>query len=130
MLSALKKLFRQEGHEHILTPQHEKARFELRYGDLAMGHLWLDEGVWHFAYTPEFRRQEAVKPLVDFPDTAKQYTSQALWPFFQFRIPSLEQPAVQRAIEEKALDEHDEVQLLRAFGKTTISNPFVLDPLG
>ncbi len=123
-----KKLLRQEGHEHILTPQHETARFELRYGNLVMGRLWLEEGEWHFAYTDAFRAQDKVKPIIDFPNPERHYRSKELWPFFAVRIPSLEQPAVQRAIREKNLDEHNQVELLRAFGKTTVSDPFILEP--
>lgn len=128
MIEMLKKLLRPDGHEHILTPQHETARFDLRYGDLVMGHLWLDEGVWHFAYTEEFRQQDQVKPLTDFPYLEKQYSSRELWPFFEVRIPSLEQPDVQRIIREHHLDEQNQVALLRLFGKKSIANPFILEP--
>lgn len=65
---------------------------------------------------------------MDFPDLDKHYRSEDLWPFFAVRIPSLEQPAVQRAVQDMKLDAHNEVDLLRAFGKKTIANPFVLEP--
>lgn len=130
MRSLIKKLLRQEGHEHILTPQHTTARFELQYAHLVVGELWLENGMWHFAYSDEFRRQSEIKALIDFPDSMKTYTSDELWPFFQVRIPSLEQPAVQREIKERALDDKNEVELLRAFGRKSISNPFVLESMG
>ncbi|MEL6446198.1 MAG: HipA N-terminal domain-containing protein [Bacteroidota bacterium] len=129
MRNLLKKLLRQDGHEHVLTPRDESARFDLLYGSLPVGTLWLEDGgEWRYAYADAFRQQTEVKPLVDFPHLDKQYVSDELWPFFAVRIPSLEQPAVQREIAERDLDEHNQVALLRAFGTTSISNPFVLKP--
>jgi HipA-like protein len=119
-------LLRPEGHEGIVTPGTEHAQFLLRYGDLLVGTLRLQDGTWEFEYSPEFRDQSVVKPLVDFPAADKRYRAEELWPFFMARIPSLAQPKVRRAIEEEGLDAHSDVQLLRRFGQQTIANPFVL----
>ena len=123
----LRKLgYRNEGHEGIVTPVHESTRFVLRYGDLEVGALQLQDGVWEFRYTPAFLQQSDVLPLVDFPLPGPVFTAESLWPFFMARIPSVEQPKVREAIDREGLDEHSDVELLRRFGKRTIANPFVL----
>lgn len=128
MISTLKKfLSRQDGREHLVTPAHEEADFVLQYGELAVARLWLREGTWHFEYTDAFRAQTSVRPLVDFPNLDKRYKSDALWPFFAVRIPSMAQPAIRRVVREEHLDETNEAQLLKRFGKSTIASPFQLE---
>lgn len=129
MLKTLKRLLvglRSEDHEGIVTPANEDATFHLRYGPLLVGTLQLHGGTWKFVYAEDFKRQSEVQPLIDFPDLEKQYDAHALWPFFMARIPSVSQPKVRELIAAEGLDEHSDVQLLRRFGKQTISNPFVL----
>ena len=129
MISTLKKiLFHQDGQEHLRTPQDEIAEFLLQYRNLDVEHLSLDDGKWHFEYDDAFREKEGVCPIMDFPNLDKRYESDVLWPFFVVRIPGLGQPAIQRVIQEENLDPHNEVQLLKRFGKTTIANPFILIP--
>ena len=129
MISTLKKiLFHQDGHEQLRTPQDETAEFLLRYRDLDVGHLSLHDGKWCFEYTDTFRKKKDAYPIVNFPRLDKRYESDVLWPFFVVRIPGLGQPAIQRVIQEENLDPHNEVQLLKRFGKTTIANPFILIP--
>ncbi len=126
-ISTLKKILsRQDGWEQLQTPDQETADFRLQYRGLNVGVLSLQDGKWHFEYTDDFRDQQEICPIIDFPSLNKHYESEVLWPFFAVRIPSLEQPAVQRVIHEENLDEHNEVQLLKRFGKTTIANPFTL----
>ena len=127
MLSTVKKMLsRQDGREQLRTPQHEEANFLLQYRDLDIGRLWLRDGKWHFEYTDAFRGNKDAYPIINFPHLNKHYESEVLWPFFAVRIPGLGQPAVQRVIREEHLDERNEVQLLKRFGKTTIANPFIL----
>ena len=127
MISTLKKILsRQDGREQLETPTHQEAAFRLEYGHLGVGRLSLHRGKWHFVYTEDFRGQTNVPPLTDFPDLDKDYESEALWPFFAVRIPGLGQPAVQRVISDEHLDERNEAELLKRFGKTTIANPFIL----
>ena len=129
MISTLKKiLFRQDGQEHLYTPQHETAEFLLRYRNLDVGHLSLHDGKWHFKYDDAFREKVGVCPIMDFPNLDKHYESDVLWPFFVVRIPGLGQPAIQRVIRKEKLDGRNEAQLLKRFGKTTIANPFILIP--
>jgi len=63
---------------------------------------------------------------VDFPDPARTYERDVLWPFFLSRIPSPSQPEVQRAIAAEHLDVRNQVAMLRRFGERTIANPFIL----
>lgn len=134
MIENLKKILSREGgREYVQPSKEEKADFLLRVRErtghtLDVGRLSLREGMWHFEYTDGFRRQTKIRPIVNFPILDKHYESDTLWPFFVIRIPGLKQPAVQREIEEKELDEHNEAQLLRHFGKTSIANPFILIP--
>ncbi len=134
MIENLKKILSREGgREYIQPSKEEKADFLLRVRErtghtLDVGRLSLREGTWHFEYTEDFRRQTKIRPIVNFPILDKHYESDTLWPFFVIRIPGLKQPAVQREIEKKELDERNEAQLLKHFGKTSIANPFILIP--
>lgn len=129
MLKTIRNIFarfRAEGHEEIQTPQGVTAAFILRYRDLPVGTLRLRDGVWQFRYSPEFRNQTDLIPLVAFPDITKEYQSDSLWPFFMARIPGISQPEIREVIQAEGLDEHSAVDLLRRFGGRTISNPFIL----
>jgi HipA-like protein len=129
-VEALKRVlfrFRPEGHEGLVTPKDEVATFVLHYGELEVGTLLLDAGLWEFRYSAAFKSQESVQPLIDFPDPDKVYRAEELWPFFLSRIPSTSQPRIRETIEKEGLDAHNEVELLRYFGRRTISNPFTLE---
>lgn len=129
MLKTIRSLlsrFRAEGQEEIETPEGISATFTLQFQELPVGTLRLDNGVWQFRYSPEFRKQTELDPLVPFPDINRTYKSETLWPFFMARIPGLSQPEVREKIRAQGLDEHSAVDLLRLFGEKTISNPFVL----
>jgi len=132
MLKTLRKLFRADGHEDLQTSAGESAVFQVLYHELPVGRLTLEQETWVFEYSAEFVKQvgEAggVQVLAEFPQVAKRYTSTELWPFFMARIPSLRQPAVQERIDEKGIDSHSSVQLLREFGKRSIANQFELVP--
>lgn len=113
-------------HKLIATPPHEVAVFILIYNELKIGLLTLNEGVWEFAYTDEFKNQNTISPLVQFPDSGKVYISQELWPFFSYRIPGLSQPSVQKIIKKDSIDQSNEVALLKKFGEFSVYNPFKL----
>ena len=110
------------------TPKNIEATFVLRYGSLPVGMLSVCDGVWRFEYSPEFKKRSDLRPIVEFPDLDRVYESEDLWPFFAVRVPSLEQPAIRNIARHEAIDVSSEVQLLRRFGRRTVSNPFVLDP--
>lgn len=124
----LNKIWKSEGQEDINTPANEFAEFVLMYKNLHIGTLSVKDGVWKFIYTEQFRQQQDLTPLVDFPDTKQEYKSSQLWPFFSYRIPGLNQPSVQDIIKREDIDEKNEVALLRQFGKSTVYNPFSLTP--
>jgi HipA-like protein len=112
----------------IRTPLDEVASFELSYKNLSIGHLELQDGNWRFYYSEEFKSQDVIKPLIDFPNQNKTYSNKELWPFFSYRIPGLSQPAVKEIIKKEAIDSGNEVALLKKFGKYSIFNPFLLIP--
>ena len=129
MISTIKNmLFRQDGREHLRTPQNEDAEFLLKFHGMDVGRLLLHGGKWRFEYVEAFRNKEGVSPIIDFPRLEKRYESDVLWPFFLVRIPGLGQPAIRRVIHDENLDKTNEAQLLKRFGKTTIVNPFTLVP--
>lgn len=125
---AWKKLFGDEqdstltGHVVSTSP----AKFELKLGRLPVGILSRDQGTWKFGYTEEYRQRKDLRPIIQFPDKDKTYTSDELWPFFMMRIPSSKQPSIKAAIEREHLDTSDRAQLLRRFGRRTVSNPYEL----
>lgn len=127
MLNTIKKMFwKTEGQEEIYTPKDTEMVFKLFFKDLEIGTLNLKEGVWRFAYSTDFKAQQQIKPLLDFPAIDKIYASEELYPFFIHRIPGLGQPKVQEIIRKEHIDAHNEAALLKRFGRLTISNPFEL----
>lgn len=129
MLSKLKNLWHgEEGMDKVNVPKDLKFIFVLGYKDLEIGYLSIEEGVWHFEYSAQFKEQNSLPPLIDFPNTEKAYKSKHLWPFFASRIPGINQPIVQQIITKDKIDSTNEAELLKRFGKHTISNPFVLEP--
>ena len=101
--------------------------FILYYKKLSIGILSAQVGEWHFEYSQDFKNQETIAPLMDFPDKNKEYVSVNLWPFFEARIPSLRNSMVMSVIEANKIDPTNKVLLLREFGRRTITNPFTLE---
>jgi len=114
------------GRESIQTPAEARAHFRLCYGELPVVDLSVKDGVWTLRYTDEFRSQDKLRPLVEFPDVNRTYASEELWPSFSMRIPSLQQSSIRRIVDREKIDETDEVELLRRFGRRSIANPFEL----
>jgi HipA-like protein len=128
MTKLLKKIksFIPQGLENSTVKEDEYAHFSISYKDLEIGSLELKGGLWHFAYSDEFKEQTQIPPLPDFSDVQKVYTKDELWPFFIIRIPSLKQPKVQKIISKEEIDSTSQVELLKRFGEKSISNPFQL----
>lgn len=120
------RLFESEEHENLITPQNEELDMALGYKKLEIGHLRLEKGVWLFEYTEEFKKQTEISVIPDFPDKNKIYSSPILFPFFMQRIPSISQPKVREVIEAKNINSTNIAELLKHFGKFSISNPFRL----
>lgn len=110
----------------IHAPVGVRAKFLLKYSDLVVGTLTVEDETWHFEYSEEFKRQEQLRPLVEFPELEKSYHSKELWQFFAMRIPSAEQPEIGEIIQREKIPEDDAVRLLKRFGARTIANPFEL----
>lgn len=129
MLNKFRQLFQKSKGETIdlHLPADERQTFVLRLGNLPVGELSCQEGTWTFSYTKQFiAKSDEFYPIVGFPDLNKTYQSESLWPFFLVRIPGLGQPAVKEIIEEEKLDVNNKAQLLKRFGRSTLSNPFLL----
>jgi HipA-like protein len=111
----------------MVAPLDKKVRFILKYGELLVGTLSVEDGVWKFAYSEQYKQSKAFRPLVEFPDVDRTYESKELWQFFASRIPSPEQPEVDEILRREQISEDDSVALLKRFGTRTISNPFQLE---
>ena len=81
---------------------------------------------WQFAYADVYQRLPNAQPLFEFPNLSRVYVCTELWPFFASRIPSPNQPEVLAVARRKKLDLHDTAQMLREFGRRTITNPYEL----
>lgn len=128
MLSIFKRFFTKSGEgTDTQLPENENATFELKVDDIVIGTLHCDHGFWEFKYTEEFKNHSEYNRIIGFKDLDKVYRNDTLWPFFQTRIPGLKQPAVQEIIEKEKINKTNEVELLKRFGKKTISNPYELE---
>ncbi|MCF8254581.1 MAG: HipA N-terminal domain-containing protein [Bacteroidia bacterium] len=130
MLQKLFNLFSKddEFEDFIQMPSNQKAKFTLSVDQINVGNLICENGEWYFKYSNEFKdHSNEYKRIIGFPDLDKTYKSDALWPFFQVRIPGLKQPAIREIIENERIDKSDKVELLKRFGQKTISNPYELE---
>lgn len=110
----------------VKAPPEAHAKFLLTYDGLLIGTLSVEDGVWKFAYSDEFRQSDDLRPIVEFPDVSKTYENEELWQFFAARIPSTEQSEVGEILKREHIEEDDAVSLLTRFGKRTVANPFEL----
>jgi len=110
----------------VKAPQDADAKFLLTYDVLLVGTLTVESGMWKFEYSDQFRSEDKLRPLVEFPDVNKTYVNEELWQFFASRIPSTERPEVEQILRREHVEEDDAVALLKLFGKRTIANPFEL----
>lgn len=124
-----KRVSKPEGNESMKTPRDARGAFQLSYGSLVIGVLSHGPKGWEFKYTDEFRAEDGLSALVEFPNKDAVYSSEELWHTFAGRIPSKAQPAVMEAIRRNGLDEENELVLLQHFGTRTVSNPYVLRPV-
>lgn len=123
MLNKIFKLFWFNGeNKDFIVDENSDITFELSLGNLIIGSLSFYEGLWHFEYSEDFKKQSHILPLVNFPNKNKEYVNQQLWPFFASRIPSLAQR------QNKHADNNVET-LLKLYGRNVINNPYVLSPV-
>jgi HipA-like protein len=127
MIEKLKKiLWKVDGMEFTDNPAGSKGAFQLKYGKQLIGILSYENNQWTFIYSDEFRTNQIINPIIDFPDPDRIYTNEQLWPFFASRIPSLNQSFQFKKIDKAKIKQDDSVGLLRLFGNETITNPFRL----
>lgn len=125
MTQKLKKVFArlfwsESQNEMVVTPDND-ATFFVNLGRLLVGTLLYSDGMWYFSYSDEFKSQNRVLPLTNFPSINKEYSTKELWPFFAARIPSNAQLQI-----DKDTPQEDIVTLLRRFGRRTVANPYEL----
>jgi HipA-like protein len=127
--SVLNKLFSKDGGVEMATsiPTIEQGKLTLKIDELIVGFLSCEGGSWSFKYSEEFKSQEDYHNLIGFPHLEEEYSSDSLWPFFKIRIPGLKQPAIKEIVEYEEIDSLNEFELLKRFGRKTISNPYKLE---
>ena len=103
-----------------------RTAFNLTYKNLEIGILTFYKDNWVFQYSHSFINQNTIKPIAGFPNIYKVYLSSSLFPFFDFRIPSLKRPEIQDIIKKEKIDATNKAELLKYFGKKTITNPYIL----
>jgi HipA-like protein len=117
------RLFWSESQDDVVLAPDNDAAFNINLGKLLVGTLTYSVEMWYFSYSDEFKRQNDILPLTNFPSKDKEYSAAQLWPFFASRIPSNAQLQV-----DKDAPQENVVTLLRKFGRKTVSNPFELKP--
>jgi HipA-like protein len=127
MLNIIKRFFNKNEDDKSHLPQSENATFVLKVDRINVGVLHCENGEWEFKYTEDFKNHPDYNKIIEFSDLDKVYRNDTLWPFFQTRIPGLKQPAVQAIIKKENIDQDNEFELLKRFGKKTISNPYELE---
>lgn len=102
------------------------AQFTLWYKNKPIGNLEHKDNKWVFEYSEDYKKDNFIVPLMDFPVIDKIYEYDELPPFFATRIPNLNQPFHQKKISKYKGDTSDIVSLLEIFGKKSINNPYLL----
>lgn len=114
------KLFWSENRNDFVIATDKSISFNVNLGKLLVGTLEYDNGTWYFKYSEDFRNQNKVMPLVNFPNKEKTYESTELWPFFASRIPSNAQLQAGDA-------KQDIIKMLQTYGRKTIANPYQIE---
>lgn len=117
-------LYWSENQNDVVLAADDDAKFRISLGKLLVGTLLYSGGMWYFSYSNEFKNQNGVLPLANFPSKDKEYSARELWPFFASRIPSNAQLQI-----DKNKPQENIVTLLQKFGRRTITNPYELCPV-
>jgi len=120
----LLKSMRRPAHQPTITIRVEG--FHLYLNELHVGTLTYKAGEWTFDYSDAFRAQTEFPAIVDFPHKDRFYRSKDLWPFFELRIPSVNQHGVKRYMQEEKTTSPSAVELLKRFGRRAVANPYEL----
>jgi len=122
----MNNIWKVDGMDYNDNPRNTHATFHVVFEKQVIAVLSYNGNVWEFKYTDEFIQNPLTKPIKDFPDINRTYTSEKLWPFFASRIPSINQPFHLKKLKKANIREDDSIGLLKLFGKVIISNPFKL----
>jgi hypothetical protein len=98
--------------------------FFLYYKNILIGTLDYKDEFWLFNYSYEFKNQNKILPLINFPSLNKNYISKELWPFFKCRLPGDNNPLIKNKLQDR--EEFSQYTMLVHYGKHTIANPFIL----
>jgi HipA-like protein len=109
-----------------LSEKTNRAVFVLTYKNKIIGFLEYKDKKWLFRYSENFKKNNFINPLLDFPLIDKEYQFTALPPFFAARIPSINQPFHKKKLLKYKGNVNDIVSLLEIFGVKSINNPFEL----
>lgn len=124
-MNKLKKIFRlfwsENFREENIFSNESEARFDIKLDHLLIGTLIYNREKWSFSYSEEFKLQNQISPLTNFPVKERLYESKDLWPFFALRIPSNAQLQLGRNQQKD-----DIIKLLSKYGRRTITNPYEL----
>lgn len=115
------RLFWSENQNDMVLVSDRDSTFNVNLGNLLVGTLLYSDGIWKFSYSNEFRKQNRILPLANFPSKDKNYSNRELWPFFTSRIPSNAQLQIENGKSQENI-----VALLQKFGRRTVTNPFEL----
>lgn len=133
MKQKIKKIFSKltpwevgEGNFRNEVEHTSEKKFKLTFHGKSIGTLEYGNSNWIFKYTEEYKAEQFVKPIIDFPDIDKIYQFTELSPFFASRIPNLNQPFHQKKLEKYNGSKDDLASLLQIFGQRSINNPFSL----
>lgn len=99
--------------------------FELKYKNNTIGYLSFKNGIWVYYYSNDFKDLN-LKTLIGFPDIEKVYESKNLWQTFAVRIPSTNNPLIKDILKKENIDQNNQLEMLKRFGRKTITNPFEL----
>jgi HipA-like protein len=78
-----------------------------------------------FRYFEAFKRL-GLAPFPGMPDPSKEYGSSELPRFFAERIPDVRRPEIREWIRRERIPEHDQLALLAALGRLSVTDPFEL----
>jgi len=78
-----------------------------------------------FRYLDGFRHLQ-LTPFPGLPDLGKEYISPDLPRFFAERIPDLRRPEIRELIRIQKIQQDDELALLAALGRMSVTDPFEL----
>jgi len=102
-------------------------KLHVLYQGTDVAELVKERGRYVFRYFEAFRRL-GLAPFPGLPNVspAKEYVSIDLPRFFAERIPDVRRPEIRESIRREQIPEHDELALLAALGRMSVTDPFEL----